>query len=99
MFLPPTRVICAATSVYKCDKGLFAREFCVLKCVQKCVHGVPARSSAAKALEDSGAWRSHNPKPLQDASFLLRQEHYGGRGRLVVPGRTDRAKQKRVKKG
>src|SRR5712675_2711854 len=44
MFLPPTRVIWGATSVYKCDKGLFARGICVLKCVQrcvqKCVHGV-----------------------------------------------------------
>src|SRR5712675_608804 len=67
MFLPPTRVIWGATSVYKCDKGLFARGICVLKCVQrcvqKCVHGVPARSSSAKAMEDSDAWRSHNPKP------------------------------------
>jgi len=36
-FLPPPGVILGATSVYKCDKGVFARVFCVLKCVHKCV--------------------------------------------------------------
>ena len=42
---PRRGVILGATSVYKCDKGLFARVFCVLKCVQsvtKCVQGVSA---------------------------------------------------------
>src|SRR5258708_4827314 len=56
-FLAPPGVILGATSVYKCDKGLFARGFCVLKCVHKCVQSVSARSSAAKAMEDRGAWR------------------------------------------
>jgi hypothetical protein len=37
MFLPPPGVILGATSVYKCDKGLFARGFCILKCVHRCV--------------------------------------------------------------
>ena len=30
-------MILGATSVYKCDKGLFARGLCVLKCVHRCV--------------------------------------------------------------
>jgi len=33
-----------ATSVYKCDKGLFAMELCVLKCVQRCVQSVQSVS-------------------------------------------------------
>ena len=37
MFLPPAGVILGATSVYKCDKGLFARGFCVFEvCTQVC---------------------------------------------------------------
>jgi hypothetical protein len=36
-FFPPKGVILGATSVYKCDKGLFARGFCILKCVHRCV--------------------------------------------------------------
>ena len=37
MFLPPPGVILGATGVYKCDKGLFARGLCILKCVHRCV--------------------------------------------------------------
>jgi len=68
MFLPPTRVIWGATSVYKCDKGLFARGFCVLKCVQRCVR---KRVQFVKSVSARGAWRSHNPKPLQVAGCWL----------------------------
>ena len=37
MFLPPPGVILGATGVYRCDKGLFARGFCVFRvCTKVC---------------------------------------------------------------
>jgi hypothetical protein len=37
IFLPPPGGFGGVTSVYKRDKGLFARGFCILKCVHRCV--------------------------------------------------------------
>ena len=62
MFLPPTGVILGATSVYKCDKGLFAMGFCVFEVCTKC------DKVCTKCV---GAGRMAEPQPKAVASCKL----------------------------